>query len=57
MPEPGSNRGRGHDAEKTRETILDTAEAAFAEHGFDGARIDAIARASGYNISLLFQYV
>jgi TetR/AcrR family transcriptional regulator len=38
------------------ETILDTAEAAFAEHGFDGARIDAIARASGYNISLLFQY-
>ncbi len=56
MPEPGSKRGRGHDAEKTRETILDTAEAAFAEHGFDGARTDAIARASGYNISLLFQY-
>ena len=56
MPEPGSKRGRGRDAEKTRETILDTAEAAFAEHGFDGARIDAIARASGYNISLLFQY-
>ena len=54
MPEPGSRRGR--DAEKTRETILDTAETAFAEHGFDGARIDAIARASGYNISLLFQY-
>ena len=56
MPEPGSKRGRGRDAEKTRETILDTAEAAFAEHGFDGARIEAIARASGYNISLLFQY-
>ncbi len=56
MPELGSKRGRGHDAEKTRETILDTAEAAFAEHGFDGARTDAIARASGYNISLLFQY-
>src|SRR2546421_12875408 len=55
MPEPGSKRG-GRDAQKTRETILDTAEAAFAEHGFDGARIEAIARASGYNISLLFQY-
>ncbi len=54
MPEPGSKRGR--DAEKTRETILDAAEAVFAEHGFDGARIDAIARASGYNISLLCQY-
>jgi len=56
MPEPGSTRGRGRDAEKTRKAILDAAEAAFAEHGFDGARIDAIARASGYNISLLFQY-
>lgn len=28
----------------------------FAEHGFDGARIDAIAEASGYNKSLIFQY-
>ena len=28
----------------------------FAEHGFDGARIDAIAKASGYNKSLIFQY-
>jgi AcrR family transcriptional regulator len=36
--------------------ILDAAEAAFAEHGFDGARSDAIAKASGYNVSLLFQY-
>jgi AcrR family transcriptional regulator len=54
MAEPGSKRGR--DAEKTREAILDAAEAAFAEHGFDGARMDVIAKASGYNISLLFQY-
>ena len=28
----------------------------FAEHGFDGARVDAIAAESGYNKSLLFQY-
>ncbi len=28
----------------------------FAQHGFDGARIDAIAKESGYNKSLIFQY-
>jgi TetR/AcrR family transcriptional regulator len=56
MPEPGSRRGRTHDAEGAREAILNAAEAVFAEHGFDGARIDAIAAASGYNKSLIFQY-
>jgi TetR/AcrR family transcriptional regulator len=56
MSESRSGRGRARDAERTREAILDAAEAAFAEHGFDGARVDAIARASGYNQSLLFQY-
>ncbi|HVN16960.1 MAG TPA: helix-turn-helix domain-containing protein, partial [Anaerolineales bacterium] len=45
-----------HDAEGTREIILDAAETVFAEHGFDGARIDAIAKVSGYNKSLIFQY-
>jgi len=54
--EPGSRRGRIHDAKGAREAILNAAEAVFAEHGFDGARIDAIAEASGYNKSLLFQY-
>ncbi len=53
---PGSRRGRMHDAEGTREAILDAGEEVFAEHGFDGARIDAIAKASGYNKSLIFQY-
>jgi len=47
---------RGRDAEVARQAILDAAEEAFAENGFDGARIDAIAGASGYNKSLLFQY-
>ncbi|GHO90033.1 TetR family transcriptional regulator [Reticulibacter mediterranei] len=56
MAEPGSKRGLVRDARRAREVILDAAEAVFAEHGFDGARIDAIAKASGYNISLLFQY-
>src|SRR5205809_5042899 len=56
--EPGSKRGRGraHDAEGAREAILNAAEAVFAEHGFDGARIDAIAATAGYNKSLIFQY-
>ncbi len=56
MSEPGSRRGRTHDAEGTREAILNAAEAIFAEHGFDGARIDAIAAKAGYNKSLIFQY-
>ncbi|HEY7417622.1 MAG TPA: TetR family transcriptional regulator [Ktedonobacteraceae bacterium] len=56
MPEPESRRGRVHDAEGAREAILNAAEVVFAEHGFDGARIDAIAAAAGYNKSLIFHY-
>ena len=56
MSEPGSRRGRAHDAEGTREAILNAAEEVFAEHGFDGARIDAIAETAGYNKSLIFHY-
>jgi TetR/AcrR family transcriptional regulator len=56
MAESGSKRERTRDAKLARQVILDAAEAVFAQHGFDGARIDAIAKASGYNISLLFQY-
>ena len=57
MDKPGSKRrGRMHDAEGAREAILDAGEEVFAEHGFDGARIDVIAKVSGYNKSLIFQY-
>jgi TetR/AcrR family transcriptional regulator len=56
MDEPGSRRGRPHDAEGAREAILNAAEQVFAEHGFDGARVDVIAETAGYNKSLLFQY-
>jgi TetR/AcrR family transcriptional regulator len=52
----GGRHRRGRDAQRARGVILDAAEATFAEHGFDGARSDAIAKASGYNVSLLFQY-
>lgn len=54
--QPPGKRGRAHDAEGTREAILDAAEEMFAEHGFDGARIDAIAAAADYNKSLIFHY-
>jgi len=43
-------------AKNTRLVILNAAEAVFAEHGFDGARIEAIAATSGYNQSLIFRY-
>ena len=43
-------------SEKTRLAILDAAEVVFSEHGFDGARIDAIAAASGHNKTLIFRY-
>ncbi|HAG99501.1 MAG TPA: hypothetical protein DCL75_11775 [Ktedonobacter sp.] len=47
---------RERDAESARQAILDAGEKVFAEHGFDGARIDAIAAESGYNKSLIFHY-
>jgi TetR/AcrR family transcriptional regulator len=56
MTEPGSHAGRTRDAHRSRAAILDAAEAVFAQHGFDGARIDVIANASGYNNGLLFRY-
>jgi len=52
----GIRRGRVHDAEGAREALLNAAEEVFAEHGFDGARVDTIAEKSGYNKSLIFQY-
>ena len=47
---------RERDSEVAQLAILDAAEVAFAANGFDGARIDAIAAASGYNKSLIFHY-
>lgn len=56
MTQPGSREGRTRDAKRARVAILDAAEAVFAQHGFDGARVEAIAQASGYNSGLLFRY-
>ncbi len=49
-------KGRPRDPEATRAAILNAAEEAFAQHGFAGARIEAIAAASGYNNGLIFRY-
>jgi TetR/AcrR family transcriptional regulator len=54
LPEQPQRRTR--DARRARQTILDAAEAIFAEHGFNGARLDRVAKASGYDVSLLCQY-
>jgi TetR/AcrR family transcriptional regulator len=48
-----TKKGRG---DASRKAILGAAEEAFAQHGFDGARIDAIAEGSGYNKTLIFRY-
>ena len=45
-----------HDPETTRTRILDAAEAAFADVGFPGARVDAIARLAGVNKRMLYHY-
>jgi TetR/AcrR family transcriptional regulator len=56
--EPRRKRGRErvYDAQSTRQAILSAAETLFAERGFDGTSVDAIASQAGYNKSLLFQY-
>jgi TetR/AcrR family transcriptional regulator len=51
MAEPRRRRG-----ESTRQAILAAAEAVFAEHGYDGARIDVIADVSGFDKKLIFRY-
>ncbi len=56
MVETEQARGRPHDAKAAQAAILDAAEAAFAENGFAGARVDAIAAEAGYNKSLIFHY-
>jgi TetR/AcrR family transcriptional regulator len=56
VSEVKKRKGRARNAERTRKVILDAGEGIFAQHGFAGARFDAIAQASGYNKSLIGQY-
>ena len=56
MDQPLENTKRVKNSNTTRTAILNAAEAVFAEFGFKGARIQAIARAAGYNQGLIFRY-
>jgi AcrR family transcriptional regulator len=47
---------RIRDAERTRRRILDAARREFGMKGFDGARVDAIARRARVNKGLIFYY-
>jgi TetR/AcrR family transcriptional regulator len=49
-------RPKDADPEQTRATILDAAEDEFAEHGFHGARMVAIAKRAGVTHGLLHYY-
>ncbi|PIE20338.1 MAG: hypothetical protein CSA66_00620 [Proteobacteria bacterium] len=47
---------RRRSSERTRARILDAAIEVFAERGFAGARVDAIAEAAGSNKRMLYAY-
>src|SRR5947209_13283664 len=52
-PDPGQ---RQRDAERSRAALLDAAEAEFAQRGFAGARVEAIAARAGLNKQLISYY-
>jgi TetR/AcrR family transcriptional regulator len=55
-PAPAKSKSRPRDAVATAERILKAAIAEFAENGFAGARIDAIARGAEANMRMLYHY-
>jgi len=46
-------RTAARDALATRQSLLDAASALFAERGFDGAKVDEIARSAGVNKAMI----
>jgi TetR/AcrR family transcriptional regulator len=51
------SRGRlAKESDDLRGVILDAATQEFSSRGFDGARVDAVARAAGVNINLVYHY-
>ena len=61
MSQPGGPRrparsGRRAGESRTREAILEAARAQFAEHGYDGATIRAIAAAAGVDPALVHHF-
>jgi AcrR family transcriptional regulator len=51
-----SPHARQRDADRTRQLLLDAAQAEFAAHGYAGARISAIAARAGVNQQLISYY-
>jgi AcrR family transcriptional regulator len=47
---------RSRDPQRTRGEILAAAVAEFSEHGYDGAKVQQIARAAGCNPRLIYHY-
>ncbi len=47
---------RKRDAERTRQSLLESATQHFAEHGLEGARIDEIAAEAGANKRMIYVY-
>jgi AcrR family transcriptional regulator len=47
---------RSRDADRTQQEILRAGMSEFADHGFGGARIDAIAERAGVNKKLIYYY-
>jgi AcrR family transcriptional regulator len=56
MPVKTSPKGRGRNAERSKERISNAATKIFAKLGFDGARVDAIAAAAEVNKQLLYHH-
>lgn len=52
---PGPAR-RERDPTRTRDRILEAAEAEFAQDGLSGARVDAIAARTGTNVRMIYYY-
>ncbi len=51
-----STEDRLRDAERSQQTILDSAREEFAEHGLGGGRMDRIAERAGLNKRLIYYY-
>lgn len=52
-PPPATRPRAHHDATATREALFEAATELFAERGFDGAKVEAIARRAGINKAMI----
>ena len=57
LVKPSGNMRKIKEQENPEDAILDGAATVFAEHGFAGARVEAIARTAGLNKAMLYYRV